>query len=156
PDAALPQAEPLHDYDCIILGDVSPEKLPPADRKRLERYVAERGGTLLIVAGKRAMPLAFTNSPGAANDPLVKVLPIQEPQAFQPKEGFGIRLTAAGKQEAFLQLEPDAGPGGWPELPKHFWGVVGARKPGATVLARPDPAAADDQAGLLVQHSYGF
>ena len=43
----------LADYDCIILGDVSPGQLPLADRQRLEKYVAERGGTLIIEAGKR-------------------------------------------------------------------------------------------------------
>ncbi|HZT83366.1 MAG TPA: vWA domain-containing protein, partial [Gemmataceae bacterium] len=44
-------------YDCVVLGDVSPEQLPRADRKRLEKYVGERGGTLVILAGKRFMPL---------------------------------------------------------------------------------------------------
>ena len=68
----------LHTYDCIILGDVAPEELPPFERKQpdkpevspLEEYVAEHGGTLVIVAGKRSMPLAyFPELPlgGAAN-----------------------------------------------------------------------------------------
>ena len=54
----------LADYDCIVLGDVSPEQLPPADRQRLEKYVAERGGTLVIVAGKRYMPMAYPDADG--------------------------------------------------------------------------------------------
>src|SRR5205823_225848 len=61
----LPTAEkekdkdPLFEYDCIILGDVTREQLPRAERLRLEKYVADRGGTLVVLAGKRAMPLAF-------------------------------------------------------------------------------------------------
>src|SRR5207237_4930739 len=40
-------------YDAIVLGDTSPEQLPAIERVRLERYVADRGGTLVIVAGQR-------------------------------------------------------------------------------------------------------
>ena len=39
-------ADALAEFDCIILGDVGVEQLPLAERKRLEKYVAERGGTL--------------------------------------------------------------------------------------------------------------
>ena len=59
----------LAKYDCVVLGDVSPEQLPPADRKRLEQFVADRGGTLVIVAGKRYMPMAYpttTPTPSAS------------------------------------------------------------------------------------------
>ena len=58
--------EALAAYGCIVLGDVSPEQLPPADRKRLEQFVAERGGTLVIVAGKRYMPMAYPETPPPA------------------------------------------------------------------------------------------
>ena len=47
-------------FHCIILGDVSPAQLPLADRLRLEEYVAKQGGTLVLAAGKRFLPLAFT------------------------------------------------------------------------------------------------
>src|SRR5207237_1645572 len=58
-----PGPDALADYDCIVLGDVSPAQLPPADRQRLEKYVAERGGSLIIVAGKRYMPTAYPDVP---------------------------------------------------------------------------------------------
>ena len=154
--------EPLNDFDCIVLGDVSPEKLLPAERRRLERYVGERGGTLILVAGKRSLPLAFTSQPDAVNDPLVKLLPIQKPRVIDRKDGFTLRLTAEGKRAPFLQLDPDAGPTGWPDLPNHFWAITGVRQPGATVLMLPAPVTpeekppAEDQNGLLVQQNYGF
>jgi hypothetical protein len=156
-DAAMP--DPLNDYDCIILGDVTPEKLPPADRKRLERFVAERGGTLVLVAGKRAMPLAFASHPNAANDPFLKILPIRDPRVFERKDGFTLRLTPEGKRAPFLQLDLNTGSAGWPDLPAHYWAIIGTRQPGATVLAAPvagDASPPDDATGLLVQQSYGF
>src|SRR5262249_55028096 len=60
PSLTLP-AEPdaYAAYDCIILGDVSPAQLPLAERLRLEKYVADGGGTLVLVAGKRFLPRAF-------------------------------------------------------------------------------------------------
>src|SRR5262249_1537254 len=54
-----PEPDALAGYDCIILGDVTPDHLPMPERVRLENYVAERGGTLVFLAGKRAMPQAF-------------------------------------------------------------------------------------------------
>src|SRR5262249_53225637 len=103
PPLALPPAprreeDPLFDYACIILGDVTPEQLPRADRLRLERYVADRGGTLVILAGKRAMPQAFLDlppegpDPKDTDDPLVKMLPVEQPQALTPPEGFPVTL----------------------------------------------------------------
>jgi hypothetical protein len=160
PELGAGAADPLLDYDAIILGDVPPERLPPAERQRLERYVTERGGTLIVVAGKRAMPLSYTSQPDAATDRFVKMLPIRGPRVFERKDGFTLRLTDAGKRTPFLRLDSDAGPSGWPELPSHYWGIVGTRQPGATVLLAPATDASkeppDEQTGLLVQHSFGF
>src|SRR5262249_62014877 len=49
-----PAAGVLADYQCIILGDVSPDQLLLPDRndgERLEKYVKDHGGTLGLVAG---------------------------------------------------------------------------------------------------------
>ncbi len=88
----------LADFDCIILGDVGIEQLPLAERKRLEKYVAERGGTLVILAGKRFMPLAYpeTEANGEA-DPLRKLLPIESPRIVAPTDGFSLTLTQSGQ-----------------------------------------------------------
>jgi hypothetical protein len=154
PEPAAGAADPLLDYDCIILGDVPPERLPPVDRERLHRYVADRGGTLIVVAGKRSMPLSYASRPDAANDPLLKLLPIRAPQVLERKDGFSLRLTEDGKRAPFLRLDPDA-PAGWPELPSHYWGIIGQRQPGATVLVAPDTVAAA-ASGLMVHQTYGF
>jgi hypothetical protein len=162
PDAFAP-------YDCIILGDVAPEQLPPAERIRLEKYVADRGGTLVVLAGKRAMPLAFTanDRPGAADeDPLLRLVPVEQPRPVAPHDGFHVALTEEGKLTPFLQMEPaaDENLARWAGFPQHFWGVVGRVKPGATALghvaeAAPEVRKKDDherEEALIVRQHYGF
>jgi hypothetical protein len=163
-------------YDCLILGDVSPSQLPPAERLRLEKYVADRGGTLVIVAGKRWMPLAFvpndgtTSRPGAKGetDPLLKLLPVVEPQAVPLVRGFAVTLTHEGQLTPFLQMDaaPDKSLSIWADLPPHYWGLIGRAKPGATALAyladdqiaadRTDPGPPEKDQALIVRQNYGF
>ncbi|HEY1859107.1 MAG TPA: hypothetical protein VGG61_02065, partial [Gemmataceae bacterium] len=168
PSLTLPkEPDALSGYDCIVLGDVMPEQLPAADRIRLEKYVADRGGTLVLLAGKRAMPLAYLGEQANnADDPLIKMLPIEQPRSIQPDPvtGFHVSLTLDGKEAAFLRMEPtpEQSQTRWRDLPPHFWGVLGNAKPGATTLAYVDPGMGDDQAkrekdnALIVRHNYGF
>jgi hypothetical protein len=172
PSLALPpDQDSLAPYDCIILGDVTPEQLPAADRLRLEKYVADRGGTLVLLAGKRAMPLAYAGNDraaGADEDPLLRLLPVEQPRAVTPADGFHVTLTEEGKLTTFLQMDPapDQSLGRWAGFPPHGWGVVGKAKPGAVTLATvPDDAAGKDdrkagerekERGLIVRQHYGF
>jgi hypothetical protein len=170
PALTLPkEPDALAPYDCIILGDVSPTQLPLAERKRLEKYVGERGGTLVIVAGKRFMPLAFESvKPPTADetDPLLKLLPITQPRIVKPLDGFPITLTDEGQRTPLLQLgDSPEDADRWSELPPHFWGVVGRKKPAATTLAyfasdgqgadaKAKKTAEEDQA-LIAWQAYG-
>jgi hypothetical protein len=164
-----PEPDALNGNDCIILGDVLPEQLPMADRVRLEKYVSERGGTLVFLAGKRAMPLAFGNTQTERElDPLWRLLPIQEPREAKPMNGFPITLTAEGRLSSFLLMESsqETSERRWAELPPHYWGLVGKAKPGAVPLAfvrtgavSPDPKVQIEQErnnALIVRQYYGF
>src|SRR5262249_40019979 len=115
PRRTLPsEPDALLAYDCIILGDVDPKHLPASERQRLEKYVKEHGKTLIILAGKRFMPLSFVNDRAAEvepdkkkedkEDPLLKLLPIQEPRVVSPKEGFRRTPTEEGKRTPFMQM----------------------------------------------------
>ncbi|HTU91298.1 MAG TPA: hypothetical protein VMF69_14555 [Gemmataceae bacterium] len=168
-------ADGLAEFDCIVLGDVGVEQLPLAERQRLEKYVSERGGTLVILAGKRFMPLAYPEiEANGESDPLRKLLPIESPRIVAPTEGFSVTRTQAGKETKFLELDPDPAKSAsiWRELPRHFWGVVGKAKPAATTLAfvaevptrsegtRNEGAAERGNEGagsaLIVKQNYGF
>src|SRR5262249_27366855 len=139
PALTLP-AEPdaLAEFDCIILGDVSPTQLPLPERVRLEKYVADRGGALVLGAGERVLAVALAAGGGVGKpDRLLNLLPIQEPRVVQPAQGFAVTLTAEGNLLPFLQLDASADESGkrWAELPPHYWAVIGRAKPGAVPLA---------------------
>ena len=54
---ALPgETGKLGEYDMVVLGDVPSERLGEEDQKRLAAYVSDRGGFLVVLAGKKAMP----------------------------------------------------------------------------------------------------
>jgi hypothetical protein len=172
PAQKLPEGpDALADFDCIILGDVEAAQLPLVERQRIEKYVADRGGTLVLLAGKRAMPLGFPEGDAAGEaDPLRKMLPIEDPRIVDPKEGFSVTLTSEGKETEFLKLDSDNAKSDarWSELPKHYWGVVGKVKPGARALAfvpgpvaeklgdKPGKNKPEEMNGLIVRHNYGF
>jgi hypothetical protein len=170
PARTLPnEPDAFASYDCIILGDTAPDQLTPADRTRLEKYVADRGGTLVLLAGKRSMPLAFGDGgkPLAEQDPILRLLPVEGPHAVSPVNGFPVTLTEEGKLASFLQMDPEADKSltRWAELPRHYWGVVGRAKPGATTLAwfddgkevkKEDRAEHEKDNALVVRQNYGF
>jgi hypothetical protein len=175
PTLALPaEADALAGYDCVIVGDVGPAHLPLPDRIRLEKYVADRGGTLVLLAGKRFLPMAYTEPPGdgtrmpaGADDPLLKLLPIQESRVARPVQGFPVTLTHAGRLTSFLQMDaaPDKSLDLWARLPPQFWGVIGKAKPGATSLVylpedgsgnKPDVGTQEKDRALIVRQNYGF
>ena len=97
PAKSLPtDPDALAKYDCIILGDVTPEQLPAESRTRLEKFVGERGGTLIVVAGKRAMPTAFL-SRTPADDPMRKLLPIETAIPLLAPSGFPVAPHSRGQ-----------------------------------------------------------
>jgi hypothetical protein len=138
----------LNRYDCVVLGDVDPAMLSRADRERLEKFVGEDSGTLVIVAGKRFMPGSFRDD----TDPLRKLLPIKNSQVLSAADGFRLTLAADGQRSWFLQLGDTSALSRWiwENLPRHFWVMAGDAKDGAEVLA--------DVAGkaVIARQNYGF
>src|SRR5205085_6616062 len=94
PALKLPDGpDALAAFDCIILGDVTADQLSAEDRTRLEKFVSERGGTLVVLAGKRAMPFAYTGPGSDAADPLRKLLPVEATKEVRSGEdGFAVAL----------------------------------------------------------------
>lgn len=165
PDLKLPKdPEALMTYDCIILGDVSAEQFGRAERDQLEKYVSERGGTLVLLAGKRSMPMEYVRE----GEPLGKMLPLSNPKVVKADAGFQLALTGEGQQTGFLRMDPNPGLSieTWNNLPPHYWAITGRAKDGAVVLATvpqanqpKDPEAAREAErnnALIVRQNFGF
>jgi uncharacterized membrane protein len=128
-------AAELFRYDIVILGDVPHEALSGEQLESLRRFVQERGGSLIVIAGERSMPWAYRATP------LADLLPVVLPEAQEgvhDDEPFRLRLTQEGKRHPMLLLAPtpEASARVWEELPGMYWcGAAPRVKPGATVLA---------------------
>jgi len=159
---------PFTDKDLVILGDVSPEHLPPEFFRLLDQFVSEAGGTLVIIAGKNDMPLSYNNPTLDTLLPVRDLAPVDitGPAGIgSPEErGFHLTMSLEGEGEPFLQFsaDPIANRQIWQSLPGFNWGLLGNAKPGATVLAyAANPGGAPELEDLrrnavIVHQYYGF
>jgi hypothetical protein len=163
-------ADELFEYDCIVAFDPDWDALDELQIELLERFVAEKAGGLIVVAGpvftgqwttrrdtgklrtiKQLYPVQFY-SPAAASAALSR---------FGSTKPWPIEFTREGREASFLWLGDDsiASERAW----RSFDGVYGhfavkEAKPGATVYARfADPdAKIDDQFPIyMAGHFYG-
>lgn len=153
-------------YDCVIIGDVTPQQISLAQWKSLEKYVREEEGTLVLTAGK-TFPLRFQGTL------IERLLPIEnfkvidltdENQQLPPTQrGFRFFITPDGEQLSMFQLGTDLVDSRkiWSQLPGHSWGMTGEAKGGATVYAaaiRPGvelDLQSERENGIAVQHFVG-
>lgn len=138
--AGLPQdATSFAQYQVVLLGDISPDLLPPKLQEQLAKAVEEEGLGLVVQAGPQHMPHKFIDGP------LGQLLPLQfgegagkggvEAPSFAP---FEVRTTAGGAIHPALQLYymADRNRRVWSQMPAFYWtGPEGRAKPAATVLA---------------------
>ena len=135
---ALPENEAeWMKFDVIVLGDLAPSMLSADQQKILGRFVRERGGTLLVVAGPEFMPRAF------ADMPLAEVLPVRFQGASggaerMPERSFRFALTPEGRESVVTRLavDPEENLQIWGDQPEVYWRypIVDAKE-GASVLA---------------------
>lgn len=101
-------------YDVIVLGDVRPETLGGRQvQEDLVRFVEERGGGLVFLAGTRVNPDGYTGTP------LEKLLPVIPAGASTPsaesRRPLGYLLTEAGRRHPITQFPPE------PEETRRAW-----------------------------------
>ncbi|WP_278469748.1 hypothetical protein [Gimesia maris] len=159
------KAHPFAEQDLIIIGDVSPAHLEEENWKHIQTFVGDQGGTLVLLAGKKYMPLEH-RSPT-----LNELLPLKTPKAIDwnqanfkvpPDErGMRLRLTPEGEAEPLLQFDANAEINRdiWQDLPGHLWFLQGELKPGANVLAygvSPFNAPPNEKTdGVIIHRQYG-
>ena len=135
---ALPaKAEDWFLFDTIVLGDVSPQELGTEAVDILKRFVSERGGRLIVIAGNNAMPHAFASSPLAEMLP-VTVAPSSTAIKPPSEPGYYVRLAPEGDRHPVTQLENNAEDNRilWESMPEqHLRYPIQDVKPGASVLA---------------------
>jgi hypothetical protein len=132
---------------------------------RLEAFVAERGGTLILSIGPRNWAWLSRQETARKLLPVTDVrrieidgnAAVQADQAALPP-GVAVRPLASGLERnswSILQLDPDQERNReiWSSLPKIPWIVAGRAKPGATALAA---AGGDDSAAVIAAQTYGL
>ncbi|MCS6861472.1 MAG: hypothetical protein NZT92_14265, partial [Abditibacteriales bacterium] len=130
-----PDRRTLFAYDILILGDVPRSFFSDAQLRDIQRFVEERGGSLLVIVGDKHLPWEYRHTP------LADVFPVVFSDAREEvnsEEEFRLELTTDGKLNPMMLLAdtPEESERIWRQLPGVFWCAVAQRtKPGATVLA---------------------
>ena len=152
-EATLPPADETEwlKFDVIMLGDFAVDRLSSEQFEILHKFVSQRGGSIVVIAGPNYMPHRF------ANTRLAEMLPVEFEQRDEvlfhgPESQFEIRLTSVGRrQEVMRQADSvEASEAIWKSFPELYWRhAITGTKPGAAVLAyaASDEMPKDQQAG---------
>lgn len=146
--------EELFQYDVLILGDVNPSLLSPIVLEHIAEFVTVRGGSLVMLAGPRYMPLAYRDTA------IEKLLPMNlasvdlPPENMVIRDGYRPRLTPLGQSTPFLQLADTAveNRNVWArELPELRWlARCPELKSGVRTLVEQTPRTAGEKAMPVV------
>ncbi len=125
----------LYAYDALIIGNVESISLTPAQQQLIHDYVAERGGSLLMLAGKNAL-----SDGGWQNSPVASALPVTLEESSKPtfaRIRAKATVTVSGMHSPVTQLDndPEVNLQRWADMPELAdFQRTGALKPGATAL----------------------
>jgi uncharacterized membrane protein len=147
-------APELFAYDAVVIGSYEAAGLRPEQHRLLKEFVDQRGGSVLMLAGRHGMA-----SGGWQNAALAQTLPaqlagrqimglVQRPTRAQP--------TLYGAQSPILRFDPDPKKNAdrWKNLPVLAdYQALGKLKPGAIVLLEGN--ADRVRMPLLVWQHYG-
>lgn len=143
----------LYGYDVVVLGSLNATYLDDEQHQWLESFVAERGGSLLALAGRDALA-----DGGWDVRPLAEALPVhlsRQAGSTYVMEDSSVRPTPLGLRSPIVQLLDGEGADPWGTLPPlGDYARLGATKPAAAVLLR---AVVDGRSQpLLVTQPYGL
>ncbi len=147
--------ESLFAYDAIIIGSLEAAELSNEQQANLRDFVSERGGSLLMLAGRQGL-----GDGGWGRSALAAALPSKLTTSNSARDYERVRVqvqpTTQGYRTQWLHLEADEQDNiqAWSELPQvNDIQPIGLVKPGSTTLLS---AKIGSQAfPLLAWHRYG-
>ena len=147
-------AEELFGYDALIIGSIEAAFFKPRQQDLIREFVSRRGGTLLLLGGRRGL-----GDGGWGVSKVAEALPAQLPESS--KETFSrsraaVELTQLGLDSVVCRLDEDpaANHKAWSGLPELAdFQRIGALKPAAIRLV--NGRLGNDTFPLLVQQYYG-
>ncbi len=153
-------------YDCIVAFDPDWTQLDAADVDLLERWVAEKAGGLIVVAGpvemdKWVQDPKLSRIRGLYPVEFNRRLTLFDEGRFGSTTPWPIEFAREGLEAEFLWLANTAATSAqlWSDFPGTFgYYDVRGPKPGATVYARfsdPEAATGDQRPVYFADHFYG-
>jgi len=147
--------EALYAYDAIIIGSLEAAELSVEQQANLRDFVSERGGSLLMLAGKHGL-----GDGGWGRSAVAAALPTKLSGNSNARDYKRVRVfvqpTIQGLRTPWLRLDEDdaANLAAWTNMPQvNDVQSIGVVKPGSTTLLS---AELDSQpVPLLVWHRYG-
>jgi uncharacterized membrane protein len=144
--------EELFQYRAIILGSVEAAAFTPEQLRMLADFVSKRGGSLLMLGGRRA----FAEG-GWGGTPVGEVLPVVMGASQKYFTELSVRPTRAGALTPITQIAAteDASTSRWNDMPDlSTVNLIREVKPGATVLLNGIDKSRQDHV-VLAYHRYG-
>lgn len=145
----------LFRYKGLIIGSVEASFFSREQLQMIVEFVAERGGSVLFLGGKRS----FTEG-GYAGTPLASVMPVELEPTPEPNyyRELVVSPTIAGQVHAALQLDvdPQASLERWNDLPPlSTFNRLTRLKPGATALLTGSGPGVSEGQVVLAWQRYG-
>ncbi len=145
----------LFHYDALMIGSFEAAALSSEQQDMIRDFVSRRGGTLLMLGGRRGLA-----DGGWAATSVAEVLPVRLPMLDGPsflREAARAKLTPAGRMSAITRLDADDAKNEeqWASMPELAdFQHVGEPKPGADVLLEADFQGRTEP--LLVHQRFGL
>lgn len=146
--------ETLFQYDGLVIGSFSAAGLTEEQQEHIRDFVSERGGSLLMLGGRRGLA-----DGGWGNSVVAEALPVQLPDldaASFMRVPVPVELTAEGQESLVTRLDADREANrelwlGMPDIADFQY--VGAVKPGAVTLLEAEVRGTAQP--LLVHQRFG-
>ena len=145
----------LFRYDALMIGSFEAAALSPEQHDMIREFVSRRGGSLLMLGGRRGL-----TDGGWGATSVAEVLPVRLPELDGPsfvREPATAMLAPEGLASAMTRLEADekANEAAWGGLPALAdFQTLGEKKPGAEVLLEARFSGRTEP--LLVHQRYGL